>query len=185
MRKSVRHAGKGCCDRWSARGQGIATAPDTFTVDAEFNLSGGQYGGAFGFAAHHRQSTAKLLVQNLPTANGTINAVTSHVFEVKGQSDEDGVCEPGEDCLVTLDRAALTPTTTPGLMDLNSTLAVTNGNGRFANACGKIDASKGGGQINFARLRRQCIGRLVVADCVSVRKLACDKSKPRADQTRF
>lgn len=142
--------GQGCCDRWSARGQGIATAPDTFTVDAEFNLSGGQYGGAFGSQSLQIKSTAKLLVQNLPTANGTINAVTSHVFEVKGQSDEDGVCEPGEDCLVTLDRAALTPTTTPGLMDLNSTLAVTNGNGRFANACGKIDASKGGGQINFA-----------------------------------
>jgi hypothetical protein len=142
--------GQGCCARWSARGQGIATAADTFSVDAEFNLSGGQFGGAFGSQSLQIKSTAWLLAQDPPTATGVINAITSHVMEVKGQSDEDGVCEPGEDCLVTLDRAALSPTTIPGLIDLNSTLAVTNGNGRFANACGKIDTSKGGGQINFA-----------------------------------
>lgn len=140
----------GCCDQWTARGQGIATAPDTFTVDADFNLSGGPFSGVFGAQSLQIKSTAKLLSQNSPTANGTINAITSHVFEVKGQSDQDGVCEPGEDCWVTLDRATLTPTTTPGQMDLSSTLAVTDGKGRFAKACGKVDGQKGEGQINFA-----------------------------------
>jgi len=142
--------GQGCCDLLSARGQGVATAPDTFVVDAEFNLSGGQFGGVFGSRSLQIKSTTRLLAQNPPTANGTVNAITSHVFEVKGQSDEDGVCEPGEDCLVTLDRAALIPTATPGLMDLRSVLAVSDGQGRFANACGKIDGTGGEGQINFA-----------------------------------
>ncbi len=142
--------GQGCCDHLSARGQGIATAADTFVVDAEFNLSGGQFGGVFGAQSLQIKSTARLLTQNPPTANGTINAITSHVFEVKGQSNENGICEPGEDCLVTLDRAALIPTTTPGLMDLRSVLAVSDGQGRFAKACGKIDGTKGDGQINFA-----------------------------------
>jgi hypothetical protein len=67
---------------------------------------------------------------------------------VKGQSNENGVCEPGEDCLVTLDRAALIPTTTPGLMNLHSVMAVSDGQGRFAKVSGKIDAVDG--QINFA-----------------------------------
>jgi hypothetical protein len=142
--------GKGCCDLLSAQGQGIATAPDTFVVDAVFNISGGQFGGVFGVRSVPIKSTTKLLAQNPPTANGTVNAITSHVFEVKGQSDEDGVCEPGEDCLVTLDRAALIPTATPGVMDLRSVLAVSDGQGRFAKACGKIDGTGGEGQINFA-----------------------------------
>ena len=143
--------GQGCCDHLSARGQGIAIAADTFSVDAEFNLSGGQFGGVFGAQSLQIKSTTKLLTQNPPTEHGTIAAMTSHVFEVKGQSDEDGVCELGEDCLVTLDRAALIPTTTPGLMDLRSVLAISDGKGRFAKACGKIDGTKGGdAQINFA-----------------------------------
>lgn len=144
------HRPLGCCDQWTARGQGIAGGPDTFLVDAEFNLSGGPFSGVFGARSLQIKSTARLLAQSPPSANGAINAITSHVFEVKGQSDQDGVCESGEDCWVTLDRATLTPTTTPGLMDLSSTLAVTDGKGRFAKACGKVDGGKGEGQINFA-----------------------------------
>lgn len=144
--------GQGCCDSLSARGQGVATAADTFTVDAEFNFRGGQFGGAFGSRTLQIKSTTRLLTQFPPTATGTVNAITSHVWEVKGQSDEDGICEPGEDCLVTLDRAALIPTTTPGLMDLRSVLAISDGQGRFAKACGKIDGTKGDGQINFAAM---------------------------------
>lgn len=139
--------GQGCCDLISGQGQGIATGPDTFVVDAEFNLSGGQFGGAFGSRTLQIKSSTRLLTQFPPTETGTINAITSHVFEVKGQSDEDGICEPGEDCLVTVDRAALIPTTTPGLVDLRSVLAVSDGQGRFAKACGKI--LPGDGQINF------------------------------------
>jgi hypothetical protein len=142
--------GPGCCDQVSARGVGAATAPDTFSVNAEFHLSGGQFGGVFGARTLQIKSTARLLTQNPPTADGTINAITSHVFEVKGQSDEDGLCEPGEDCLLTLDRAALVPTATPGLMKLRSVLAVSAGQGRFAKACGKIDGTEGEGEINFA-----------------------------------
>ncbi len=140
--------GQECCDRLSGRGQGIATAADTFVVDAEFNLSGGPLSGVFGSQSLQIKSTAKVVTQNPPAANGTINAITSHVFEVKGQSNENGVCEPGEDCLVTLDRAAIIPTATPGLMNLHSSLAVSDGQGRFARACGRIDAVDG--QINFA-----------------------------------
>lgn len=142
--------GQGCCDLLSGQGQGVATAPDTFVVDAELKLSGEQFGGVFGARTLQIKSTTRLLAQNPPTANGTVNVITSHVWEVKGQSDEDGVCEPGEDCLVTLDRAALIPTTTPGLVDLRSVLAISDGQGRFAKACGKIDGTGGEGQINFA-----------------------------------
>lgn len=142
--------GPGCCDQVSARGAGAATAPDTFSVNAEFHLSGPQFGGVFGARTLQIKSTARLLTQNPPAADGTINAITSHVFEVKGRSDEDGVCEPGEDCLLTLDRAALLPTATPGLVKLRSVLAVSAGQGRFAKACGKIDGTESEGEINFA-----------------------------------
>ena len=144
--------GQGCCDLVSGRGQGVANASGAFVVDAEFNLSGGQFSGVFGSETMRIKSTARLLAQDPPTATGTVNAITLHVLEVKGQSDEDGVCEPGEDCLVTLDRAALIPTATPGLMDLRSVLAVSDGQGRFSKACGKFDATRGEGQINFAAM---------------------------------
>lgn len=142
--------GNACCDQLSARGEGVATAADTFSVDATFNFSGGQFGGAFGTRTLQIKSTARLLAQSPPAADGTINAITSHDWEVKGQSDEDGKCEPGEDCIVTLDRAALIPTTTPGLMKLRSVLAISAGQGRFTKACGKIDGTEGEGEINFA-----------------------------------
>jgi hypothetical protein len=119
-------------------------------VDAEFNLSGAHFGGPFNARSIQIKSTARLLAQSAPAADGTINAITSHVFEVKGKSDEDGVCEPDEDCLVTLDRATLIPTATPGLMKLKSTLAVSLGQGRFEKACGKADNLDGEGEINFA-----------------------------------
>ena len=140
----------GCCDLWTASGVGIAGGPDIFLVNAEFNLSGAQFGGPFNTRSVLIKSTARLLSQSAPAADGTINALTSHVFEFKGKSDEDGICEPDEDCLVTLDRAALIPTATPGLMKLKSTLAVSTGQGRFEKACGKIDAADGEGEINFA-----------------------------------
>jgi len=140
--------GQECCAHLSGQGQGIATAPDTFVVDAEFNLNGGQFSGVIGAQSLPIKSTTKLLLQNPPTADGTVNVITSHVWEVKGQSNENGVCEPGEDCLVTLDRAALIPTATPGLMNLHSVPAISDGQGRFAKACGKIDAVEG--QFNFA-----------------------------------
>ncbi|MBI1763439.1 MAG: hypothetical protein HYR56_18595 [Acidobacteria bacterium] len=142
--------GNSSFDQVSARGQGIATAADTFSVDAEFTFSGGRYGGVFGSLMLPVKSTARLLAQNPPAADGTINAITSHVIEIKGQSNENGQCEPGEDCLLTLDRAALIPTATPGLMKLRSVLAVSDGHGRFEKACGKIDATDGDGEINFA-----------------------------------
>lgn len=140
--------GQECCDRLSGGGQGIATAADTFVVDAEFTLSGGPLGGIFGAQFLPIKATTKLLTQSPPDANGTINAITSHVFEIKGQSNENGVCEPGENCMVTLDRAALIPTATPGLMNLHSVVAISDGQGRFAKVAGKIDAVDG--QINFA-----------------------------------
>ncbi len=142
--------GQGCCDQLSGQGSGSLNASGAFVVDAEFSLSGGQFGGVFGARTLQIKSTTRLIAQDPPTATGVINAITSHVWEVKGQSDQDGVCEPGEDCMVTLDRAALIPTTTPGLVDLRSVLAISDGQGRFAKACGKIDGTKGDGQINFA-----------------------------------
>jgi hypothetical protein len=140
----------GCCDLWSGSGAGVLGGPDSFVVDAEFNLSGPHFGGLFNTRSIQIKSTARLLSQNAPAADGTINAITSHVFEVKGKSNENGVCEPDEDCLLTLDRAALIPTATPGLMKLKSTLAVSLGYGRFEKACGKVDAADGEGEINFA-----------------------------------
>lgn len=142
--------GQGCCDLVSGHGSGALDASGAFVVDAEFSLSGGQFGGVFGSRTLQIKSTTRLIAQDPPTSTGVINAITSHVWEVKGQSDGDGVCEPGEDCLVTLDRAALIPTATPGVMDLRSVLAISDGQGRFAKACGKIDATKGDAQINFA-----------------------------------
>ena len=142
--------GRGCCAHVSGQGSGTSDASGAFVVDADFNLSGGQFGGAFGTRPLQIKSTARLIAQEPPDAAGVINVITSHVWEVKWQSDEDGVCEPGEDCMVTLDRAALIPTATPGLMDLRSVLAISDGQGRFAKACGKIDGTTGEGQINFA-----------------------------------
>ncbi|NOT60851.1 MAG: hypothetical protein HOP19_11580 [Acidobacteria bacterium] len=142
--------GNACCDQIAGQGRGIATAADTFSVDATFSISGRLFGGVFGARTMEFKSTTRLLTQSPPTADGTINAITSHVLEAKGYSDEDGVCEPGEDCLITLDRAALIPTATPGLMKLRSILAFSGGQGRFEKACGKIDGTEGEGEINFA-----------------------------------
>lgn len=119
-------------------------------VDAEFYLKGPNYGGPFAGRSFQVLSTARLISQSAPTADGTINALTSHVWEVKGRSDGDGVCEEGEDCLFTLDRAALIPTDKPGLMKLRSILAISDGKGRFQGACGKVDGTTGEGEINFA-----------------------------------
>lgn len=141
---------QGCCDRVSAQGSGALDSSGAFVVDAKFSLSGGQFGGVFGSQTLQIKSTTRLVAQNPPTSAGVINAITSHVWEVEGQSDGDGICEPGEDCMVTLDRAALIPTATPGLMDLRSVLAISDGQGIFAKACGKIDGTTGEGQINFA-----------------------------------
>lgn len=141
--------GNACCDEIAGQGQGVATS-DAFVVDAVFSIKGRLFGGVFGARTAEFKSTTRLLTQNPPTADGTINAITSHVLEAKGYSDEDGVCEPGEDCLITLDRAALIPTATPGLMKLRSILAFSGGQGRFEKACGKIDGTEGEGEINFA-----------------------------------
>ena len=142
--------GNGCCDQIAGQGQGIAVSGDTFSVDATFSISGKLFGGVFGARTAEFKSTTRLLTQSPPTADGTINAITSHVLEAKDYSDEDGICEPGEDCLITLDRAALIPTATPGLMKLRSVLAFSGGQGRFEKACGKIDGTEGEGEINFA-----------------------------------
>lgn len=142
--------GNGCCDQIAGQGQGIAVSGDTFSVDATFSISGKLFGGVFGARTAEFKSTTRLLTQSPPTADGTINAITSHVLEAKGYSDEDGVCEPGEDCLITLDRAALIPTATPGLMKLRSILAFSGGQGRYEKACGKIDGTEGEAEINFA-----------------------------------
>jgi hypothetical protein len=88
-------------------------------------------------------STATLLEQGV-TEDGTIQATTSHVFEINGNGD--GICEAGEDCFTTLDRAILSPIDTLGLFSLNSHLAVISGHGVYANACGKLVAH---GFINF------------------------------------
>jgi hypothetical protein len=140
--------GNNCCDQIAGKGQDVLVG-DAFVVNAEFNLSGPRFSGAFGAQGLQIKSTTRLLTQNPPTADGTINGIRSHVFEVKGQSDEDGQCEPGEDCLVTLDRAALIPTATPGLMKLRSALAISSGQGRFEKACGKIDGTDSDNEINF------------------------------------
>lgn len=141
--------GNNCCDLIAGKGQGVLVG-DAFVVNAEFNISGPRFSGAFGAQGLQIKSTTRLLTQNPPTADGTINGISSHVLEVKGQSDEDGVCEPGEDCMVTLDRVSLLASATPGLMKLRGVLAISSGQGRFEKACGKIDGTDDGNEINFA-----------------------------------
>lgn len=141
--------GNACCDEVAGQGQGVLKG-DAFVVDGIFSIKGRLFGGVFGARTMDIKSTTRILTQNPPAADGTINAISSHVIEVKGYSDEDGACEVGEDCLVTLDRATLTPTDKAGVMRLRAVLAFSAGQGRFEKACGMIDGTEGDNEINFA-----------------------------------
>jgi hypothetical protein len=124
---------KSDCARVGGSAQGTAISPNMFRV---------AFTGTFSATA-----TATLLEQT-QGGDGAIRATTSHVFEINdGSGDGDGVCEAGENCFVTIDRAVLTPTGTPGLFRLNSHMEVVGGEGLYADACGKLVAH---GFINFA-----------------------------------
>ena len=83
----------------------------------------GDYGGQLDRRSFEAKSTASVLLQT-PQANGDILAITTHVFEVYGLSDGDGVCEPDENCFTTLDEARLQPTTTANVFRINTNIAI-------------------------------------------------------------
>src|SRR5574341_554289 len=78
--QSVAPLGQGCCDLVSGSGSGVLNASGAFVVDAEFNLSGGQFGGVFRSRTLQITSTTRLIAQDPPTATGVVNAITSHVW---------------------------------------------------------------------------------------------------------
>jgi hypothetical protein len=120
---------KSDCTKVRAEAQGQAISPNMFRVSVTGDLTA--------------TSTATLLEQRV-TEDGTIQATTSHVFEIDGNGD--GICGADEDCFTTLDRAILSPTDSLGLFRLNSHLAIVSGEGVYANACGKLVVH---GFINF------------------------------------
>jgi hypothetical protein len=76
--------------------------------------------------------TTYLLGAPSAKSDGTLHAHTSHIFEFGESSD--GVCQPGEDCFVTDDRAVLDPIDASGLFRLNTRADIAAGFGLFANA---------------------------------------------------
>jgi hypothetical protein len=83
--------------------------------------------------------TTYLLGAPSAKSDGTLHAHTSHIFEFGESSD--GVCQPGEDCFVTDDRAVLDPIDASGLFRLNTRADIAAGFGIFANARKRPPAS--------------------------------------------
>lgn len=131
------------CDRATATATGKATSQTNFATQVTMAVRGDNFGGHFGLRLLTATSNAGIIDQQ-PGENGAINAVTSHVVEINGKSNGNGKCEPGEDCFTTLDRAVLTPTSTPGIFRLTSKLGIITGNGMFRNLCGKLEVRRGG-----------------------------------------
>jgi hypothetical protein len=140
---SGRESKEPSCDRMSASARGQATGPATFVTTVDVSVNGQSFGGAFGARSFTSTSTATLLSQSM-APDGVITGISSHVFEMNGHSDGDGQCEAGELCFTTLDRPVLTPTNSPGIYKLDSTLAIISGNNAFANLCGKIKVTADG-----------------------------------------
>lgn len=74
--------------------------------------------------------TTYLLGPPAAKSDGTLQAHTAHVFEFG--TAPDGVCQPGEDCFSTDDRAVLDPVDAAGLFRLNTVAQIVDGQGRFA-----------------------------------------------------
>jgi hypothetical protein len=131
------------CDRVTGNATGQATSQTTFATNITLAVRGDNFGGAFGLRLLTAKSIATIIEQQ-PGENGATNAVTSHVVEINGRSNGNGKCEPGEDCFTTLDRAVLTPTNSPGVLQLTSKLGIINGYGAFRKLCGRLEVKRGG-----------------------------------------
>jgi hypothetical protein len=107
------------CTKISGTGQTAAVAAGVFEGTAAVKINGQIQTAAV---------TTYLLGAPETTEDGTLKATTSHTF----------VFEDGSS-LTTLDRAVLSPTSTPGLYDLNTRATITGGTGAFADACGSLN----------------------------------------------
>ena len=117
---------KSDCDKVSGTGHTLAVGPATFQGIANLNLNNTDV-----------IVTVTTNLLGLPTAteDGTLLATTSHTFVF-----QDG------GSLTTLDHAVLSPTSTPGLYNLNVRASITGGTGTYQDACGQLSIH---GTINF------------------------------------
>ena len=118
-------AGAGC-DRIQGNGQTFAVGPATFQGFATVQLDGQSYSAAV---------TTNLLGPPKVTEDGTLLAHTSHTFVFDNGSS-----------FTTFDNAILSPTSTPGLYNLNTRAEIIQGTGDYDDASGALGIH---GTINF------------------------------------
>ena len=117
---------KSDCDKVSGTGHTLAVGPATFQGVANLTLNNTDV---------IVTVTTNLLGPPTATEDGTLLATTSHTFVFQDGSS-----------LTTLDQAVLSPTSTPGLYNLNVRASITGGTGTYQDACGQLSIH---GTINF------------------------------------
>ena len=117
----------------------VEAAGQTFAINAFTFKSFNSVQAAVDGVATPVTVTTYLLGAPDAKSDGTLHARTSHVFEFGASGD--GVCQPGEDCFATDDRAVLDPIDASGLFRLNTRADIAVGFGRFANARQRPPAS--------------------------------------------
>lgn len=120
-------AAKSDCDKVRGEGHTFGSGPFTFQGTAALNVNG---------QAATAAVTTAVLGPPQESPDGTLRATTSHTFVF-----------PDGSSFTTLDSAVLSPTGTPGLYNLNTRAAVTQGAGAYEAACGKLTFH---GTINLA-----------------------------------
>jgi len=105
----------------SGTADSVITGPDSASGTSEFTVGNQAYTSTFSL-------TYAILP---PDTDGTIRTVSSHIFTVFRDGIELGT-------FTTSDNGVLTPTTTPGVMNLDNTLNIVSGTGKFVNTRGTL-----------------------------------------------
>jgi hypothetical protein len=114
------------CDRVRGTGNTIATGPTTFQGSSTIKI---------GDQEDNSAVTTNLLGPPKVTEDGTLLAHTSHTFVFDNGSS-----------FTTFDNAVLSPTSTPGLYNLNTRAEIIQGTGDYDDASGALSIH---GTINF------------------------------------
>jgi hypothetical protein len=130
--------GTGTCMQIRATGAPVANGPYSFQGPAALTVDGVAQGPAL---------VTTWMTGEIKPPPGAMHATTSHIFEV-GVASPNGVCEAGEDCFVTQDRAVLSPRGAPTFFNLNSQMTVVMGHGLFAGPTSS--QMKATGTLDFA-----------------------------------
>jgi len=111
------------CDELEGNANGILLSLNEFLGQADLSI-GGQLRSA---------TVTTTLVDLRLTEDGTIQATSTHVYELDGSPD--GSCDLGENCFETTDHTVVDLTNNLALNEVNR---ISNGHGEFAEACGKF-----------------------------------------------